>query len=188
MFAAARVGGDLNYPRSMVSVDTHPLGVESSGGSIRPYATADFAWAVELLEATGGRHRVRRGVAVDMALLPGLVALRNSHPTALLTLTRHLEELEFSVVASAPFDDVLVGELLEAGMAYAGPQCRRVWTICSNADFDVQRALQQSDFRLCTVRPGMVDSVTRRSPTLGLKTELGGVAVRDEVEFDRFVS
>ena len=167
----------------MVSIDTRPAQADAAGPSIRPYVTEDFAWAVALLEATGGRYRVRRGTRVDVAVLPGLVASNDGHPSGLLTLTRHREELEISVIASAPFDDSQVALLISAAQTYASESCGRMWAICSNADFDVQRALQQSGFRLCTVRPGGVDIVARRSPE-GVVRSFGGVPVRDEVEFD----
>jgi len=167
----------------MVTIDTRPSGVDAAHPEIRPYATEDFAWAVTLLEATGGRLRVRRGRVVDVALLPGLVALRHGQPVGLVTLTRHLEELEVSVLAAAPFDDAIVARLLAAARGHAAANCRRLWAICSNAEFDVQRALQQNGFRLCTCRPGAVDAVLARSP-VGLVASLRGVRVRDEVEFD----
>jgi hypothetical protein len=126
---------------------------------------------------------VRRGTRVDVAVLPGLVASNDGHRSGLLPLTRHRDELEISVIASAPFDDSQVALLISAAQTYASESCRRMWAICSNADFDVQRALQQSGFRLCTVRPGGVDIVARRSPE-GLVRSFGGVPVRDEVEFD----
>jgi hypothetical protein len=167
----------------MVSIDTRPAQADAVGPSIRPYVTEEFAWAVALLEATGGRYRVRRGTLVDVAVLPGLVASNDGHPSGLLTLTRHRDELEISVIASAPFDDSQVALLISAAQTYASESCRRMWAICSNADFDVQRALQKSGFRLCTVRPGGVDIVARRSPE-GVARSFGGVPVRDEVEFD----
>jgi len=167
----------------MVSIDTRPADVDAANPEIRPYTTEDFAWAVTLLEATGGRLRVRRGQVVDVAVLPGLVALRHGQPAGLLTLTRHLEELEVSVLAAAPFDDVIAGRLLAAARVHASATCRRVWAVCSNAEFEVQRALQQNGFRLCASQPGAIDAVARRSPA-GLVTSLGGVPVRDEVEFD----
>lgn len=177
----------MNYPRRMVTIDTRPPDVDAANPEIRPYGTEDFAWAVTLLEATGGRLRVRRGRVVDVAVLPGLVALRHGQPAGLLTLTRHLDELELSVIAAAPFDDPLVARLLVEARRHGGPTCRRIWAVCSNAEFEVQRALQQNGFRLCTTRPGAVDTVVRRSPT-GLVTSLGGVQVRDEVEFDLLLS
>jgi hypothetical protein len=47
----------------------------------------------------------------------------------------------------------------------------------------VQRQLQQNGFRLCAVRPGAIDEAARQTPNT-LVTELGGVPVHDEVEFD----
>ncbi len=182
-----RIRGGMNYPRLMVSIDTRPPDVDAADPAIRPYTTEDFGWAVALLDATGGRLRVRRGRVVDVAVLPGLVALRHGQSAGLLTLTRHLDELEISVLAAAPFDDVIAGQLLSAAQTHAGGSCRRIWSVCSNAEFDVQRALQQNRFRLCTSRPGSVDAVARRSPG-GLVTSLGGVPVRDEVEFDLLLS
>lgn len=170
----------------MVTIDTRPSDVESAEPEIRPYSTEDFAWAVELLEATGGRHRVRRGRVVDLAVLPGLVATRFDQPASLLTLTRHLDELEVSVLAAAPFDDALAAMLLSAARSYASGSCKRIWSICSNAEFDVQRLFQQNGFRLCATRPGAVEAVRRRVAA-PLLSDLGGVPVRDEVEFDLLI-
>lgn len=167
----------------MVSFDTPRVDADAAPPLVRPYSSEDFAWAVELLDATGGRYRVRRATAIDMAVLPGLIAERNGHPAALLTLARHRDELEFAVLACAPFDDALVGHLLDAGQAYAGAACRRIFTICSNAEFDVQRALQRHGFKLCASRPGSIEAVGRRSPHQ-LESMLGNVPMRDEFEFD----
>ncbi len=170
----------------MVTIDTPRMDLDAIQPSIRPYSSEDFAWAVELLDNTGGRYRVRRGVVVDVAVLPGLIAERNGQMVALLTLARHREELELSVIASAPFDDELVGLLIDAAKTYAPPMCRRVYSICSNADFDIQRALQRYGFRLCTSRPGAIDAVARRSPSPLTRT-VDGVPVRDEIEFDQLL-
>lgn len=170
----------------MVTIDTPRMEFDAIQPSIRPYSSEDFAWAVELLENTGGRFRVRRGTVVDVAVLPGLIAERNGQMVALLTLARHREELELSVIASAPFDEELVGLLIDAAKTYAPPMCRRVYAICSNADFDVQHALQRHGFRLCTARPGAIEAVARRSQS-PLTTTFGGISVRDEIEFDQLL-
>lgn len=170
----------------MVTIDTPQMGFDAIQPSIRPYSSEDFAWAVELLENTGGRFRVRRGLVIDVAVLPGLIAERNGQMVSLLTLARHREELELSVIASSPFDDELIGLLIDASKTYAPPMCRRVYTICSNADFDIQRCLQRYGFRLCTTRPGAIDAVARRSqsPLVG---SIDGVPLRDEIEFDQLL-
>ena len=182
---ASRGAAEVSY-FPMVSIDTPQLGNSPIQPSIRPYSSEDFAWAVQLLDGTGGRHRVRRGKVVDLAMLPGLIAERNGQPTALLALSRRGDELEFAVLAAAPFDDVLVGMLIAAAKTYTSPTCRRIYTICSNADFDVQRALQQHGFRLCTSRPGAIEAVARRS-TVPLVRTFAGIVVRDELEFDQLL-
>lgn len=173
----------MNYPQPMVSIDTRPPEIGADEPAVRPYSSNDVSWALEVLEATGGRLRVRRGKVVDVAALPGLVGLRFGQPSALLTFARHRDELELAVLAGAPFDDHVVSLLLSAAQAYATGPCRRIWTICSNAEFDVQRVVQQHGFRMCTTRPGSMDAVRRRSAA-ELPAMLGGVPVRDEVEFD----
>jgi hypothetical protein len=170
----------------MVTIDTPRIDFDAIQPSIRPYSSEDFAWAVGLLESSGGRHRVRRGKVIDVAILPGLVAERGGQAIALLTLARHREELELSVIASSPFDETLIDLLIDAAKTYASPTCRRVYSICSNAEFDVQRCLQRYGFRLCAVRPGAVDALVRRSQVPLVHT-LDGVSLRDEIEFDQLL-
>lgn len=168
----------------MVSLDRPTVDVSPQPPAIRPYSSADFQWAVELLAVTGGRHRVRRGVAVDVSLFAGLVADRSGHPAALATFSRpNSETLEISAIASAPFDEQLVRSLITAVVMNRQPDCRRVYTICSNVDFDMQRALQLEGFCLCAARPGNVE-IAARSSTEVVRT-LGGLPVRDELEYER---
>jgi len=165
----------------MVSLDRPSVGLGPQPPAIRPYSSADFAWALELLAAAGGRHRVRRGKVVDVALLAGIVAERHGQPSALLTYSRPSQEtLEISVVASTPFDEELVRTLIGACIMQRSVQCRRVYSICSNADFHVQRALQLSGFRLASVRPGAIEVAARNSRDV--VRVVGGLPVRDEIE------
>ena len=169
----------------MVSLDRPSVEIGAQPPAIRPYSSADFAWASELLSLTGGRYRVRRGVVVDVALLAGLVADRQGHPAALITFGRPgIEILEISAIASAPFDDDLVSALITACIVQRQPACRRVYAICSNAEFDMQRLLQQDGFRLATVRPGSIDAAAQTS-SRPLVREFGGLPVRDEIEYER---
>lgn len=153
---------------------------------MRPYSSEDFRWALELLAVTSGRYRVRRGSAIDVAVLPGLVAERNGHRVALLTLARHREELEIVVVAAHPFEDDVVAVLIDAAKTYAGPTCRRIYTICSNAELDAQRSLQAYGFQLAACRPGSMEMVARRS-SMPIEATHNGLAIRDELEFDQLL-
>lgn len=168
----------------MVSLDRPTVDVSAQPPAIRPYSSADFAWAVELLAVTGGRHRVRRGNVVDVALLAGLVADRHGHPAALVTFSRpDTETLEISAIASAPFDDQLVRSLIAGVITSRQATCRRVYSICSNAEFDVQRILQMEGFRLAAARPANMEIAARSSANV-VRT-LDGLPVRDEIEYER---
>ncbi len=172
----------------MVSLDRPSIDVIEEPPGLRPYSTADFEWAMTLLGATGGRYRVRRGNVVDVAMLPGLVAERQGQPMALLTMAKPAtEQLEISVVAAMPFAPDLVAMLLSASGRYADPQCRRIFSICSNAEFEVQRALQSNGFRLAAARPGAIDIAAGRS-SLPVHREFAGLAMTDELEFERLLS
>ncbi len=167
----------------MVAIDS-PSFVDGLGQpSIRPYAGTDHQWAQQLLERTGGRFRVRRGHVIDTAVLPGLVGSRSGVDSTLVTFLRHRSNLEIAVVASDPFDDELAAMVIRAALEYRAPDCRRAFAICSNAHFDVQRALQHAGFQMCTTRPGQIEAVARRSPQ-PVATSFDGLEVRDEVEFD----
>ncbi len=167
----------------MVAIDA-PAFVDGLGEpSIRPFCSEDHPWAVGLLANTGGRYRVRRGRVVDPVSLPGLVGERDGHANTLVTISRVRGNLQLVAIASEPFDEDLVQMTIQASLQYRDPQCRRAFAICSNAQFDVQRALQMSGFRLCSTRPGAMEALARRSPQ-PLVTDFDGLEVRDEVEFD----
>ncbi len=167
----------------MVAIDSPSLVGGIGQPSIRPYAGTDHPWAHELLARTGGRYRVRRGRVVDTAVLPGLVGSRDGIDTTLLTFLRHRSNFEVVVVAGDPFDEELAGMVLRASLDFRSPDCRRAYAITSNAHFGVQRVFQNNRFRLCATRPGMIESVARRS-NHPLVTSYDGLEVRDEIEFD----
>ena len=167
----------------MVAIDAPPFVDGLGEPSIRPYASEDHKWACELLDSVGGRLRVRRGRVIDTAVLAGLVGMRDGHRNTLVTITRHRRDFELSVIASNPFDPELVQLVIRAALQYRQPGASRAYAICSNAQFGIQRALQNADFRLCATRPGAMEAVGRRSPH-PLVSHFGGLPVRDEIEFD----
>lgn len=171
----------------MVAIDSPAYlgGLEQP--SIRPYSSEDYRWAIDLLEGTGGRYRVRRGKAIDTAVLPGLVGSRGGRPSTFVAISRTSADHELTVIASNPFDEELVQLVIQAAIGYRKPECRRAYAITTNAQFEIQRALQQSGFRMCSTRPGSVESLTRRSP-YPIITDFDGIEVRDEVEFDLFLT
>ncbi len=171
----------------MVAIDAPPFVDGLGEPSVRPYSSEDQTWAVGVLESTGGRYRVRRGRVIDTAVLAGLVGSRGGRPNTLVTISRHANDFEIAVVASNPFDPELATLVVRAALQYRKPETRRVYSICSNAQFDVQRVLQTCGFRMCATRPGLVEAVARRSANR-IMTQFDGLDVRDEVEFDLLMS
>ena len=171
----------------MVTLDARDVGSPSAGPIIRRYTPDDLEWASDLLGRSSGRLRIRRGIVVDTATLPGLVATEASVPIGLVTVLRHPGELELAVIATDGPDLAVVGMMIDAATERAGGECRRVFAICSNAEFDLQKALQWHGFRLCAVRPGSIESAATRLSPGQVVTELDGVPVRDELEFDLLI-
>jgi len=167
----------------MVTLDPTRLGFDGNQPSVRPYSSEDFRWALSVLDMGLGRYRVRRGEVVDVASQPGLIAMRGEENVGLVTLVRHRESLELLVLEAPPFDDAVTAVLIDAARSYAGSTCRRMYTICSNAELEVQRALQVYGFRLSACRPGNVEAVRKRTE-LPVREVLGDLVVRDELEFD----
>ena len=168
----------------MVTLDARDLGHRVPGRVTRRYTSDDLRWANGLLARTTGRLRIRRGVLVDTAVLPGLVTLDGDYPTGLVTVLRHHDELELAVLAATPGDDLTLSALIDAAVSRAGENCRRVWAVCSNAEFALQRILQVEGFRLCAARAGAIEAAVARMPQGQLVSEIDGVPVRDELEFD----
>lgn len=167
----------------MVTLDPTRVGFDGHEPSVRPYSSDDFRWALRALDMTGGRYRVRRGRVVDVATLSGLIAQRGDENVGLVTLARHRESVELAVVSAAPYDDDVVTMLIDAARTYAGPACRRIFSICSNAELEMQRALQRYGFRLAACRPGSIEVVRKRSEH-PIAEGLGDLPLRDELEFD----
>lgn len=167
----------------MVAIDLPIAGSEHPGPTIREYGADDRGPAVELLERCGGRRRVRRGSIVDVAALPGLVACTGSRLRGLVTFRWREAETELVVVAADVSDEDAREALIAAAASGLAPDCRRLIACTSNADFALQRSLQIAGFRLCAVRAGSIEAARRGGPGR-LPESLGGVPLRDEIEFE----
>ena len=168
----------------MVALDASTVDMADPGHRFRRYEPGDLMAASELLLRCGGRLRVRRAALVDTAILPGLVCLDGSAVRGLVTYVRHDSELELMVVAADPLDDTVRHGLLTAVRQRAVDGCRRVVATTSNADVAVQRSLQLAGFRICAIRAGAIEAVRTRLAEGRLPTEMHGVPIRDEIEFE----
>lgn len=168
----------------MVTLDTRDVGAPLADRSTRRYTADDLPWATDLLARTVGRQRFRRGSVLDAASLQGLVALDGVVPTGLATLLKHRDEIEVVAVTAEPGDEFTIGQLLAAVVAGRGDECRRIFVVCYNAELGLHRLVQQSGFQLCAVRPGAVAAARKPMESGRIPATIGGIPVRDEVEFD----
>lgn len=168
----------------MVTLDVRDIGSGSTGRSTRRYASDDLSWAVGMLGDCGGRLRFRRGSVVDTATLPGVVVLDEDVPVGLLTVLAHRDEIELAAIATGPGDDETFADLVTAAIAGAGHDCRRLFVVCTNAELDMHRLLQQHGFRLCAVRPGSIAAARGHMPPGQIPVVIDGIPVTDEVEFE----
>ncbi len=168
----------------MVTLDAAELAAGADGPSTRRYTPDDLTWADDLLQRSCGRMRIRRGAIIDAAVLPGIVSLSGGVRNGLVTVMGHNEELELVAIAGEVGDPGLPQRLLRAAIDGARPDCRRIWTVCHNAEFSTQRMLQEHGFRLCAARPGAWETTRGRLGAGRLPERLDGVPIRDEFEYD----
>ena len=171
----------------MVTLDTREAGTPFEDRSTRRYVKDDARWAVELLGRTTGRYRFRRGVATDAANLPGIVALNSATPVGLATVLATKYEVEIVAASTEPGFDHAIGQLLTAVTAASGIGCKRIAIICYNAELSLQRLVQQAGFTMCAVRAGAIASARPRLERGQIPSNIGGVPVRDEIEFELLV-
>lgn len=165
-------------------MDAPELRADANGPSTRRYTPEDLTWANDLLGRSCGRLRIRRGALLDAAVLPGIVSLTGGTRNGLVTVMGHNEELEIVAIAGEVGDPGLPQRLLQAAIDGARPDCRRIWTVCHNAEFSTQKMLQAHGFRLCAARPGAWAATRHRLANGRMPEHLDGVPIRDEFEFD----
>jgi len=168
----------------MVTLDAPERAEGYDQPHVRSYQPDDVAAVSDLLDRTGGRLRIRRGVAVDAAELSGLVCVIGPTITGVLTWRRRDSELEIVVLAADEFDDRSRSELLAEIPAAATSGLRRVVAVVENADLAGQRSLQLCGFSLVSVRPGSVARGRHRLARGRVPDEYGGLPLRDELEFE----
>jgi len=171
----------------MVTLDTREVGTPFENRSTRRYSKDDARWAVDLLGRTTGRYRFRRGVSTDAANLPGIVAMNAGRPVGLATVLAMKHEIEIIAASAEPGYDHAIGQLLAAVTSASGIGCKRIAIVCYNAELSLQRLVQQAGFTMCTVRAGAISSSRLRLARGQIPSNIGGVPVRDEIEFELLV-
>lgn len=153
--------------------------------TVRPYAAAtDERWAEGVADdGVGGRIQVRRGAAVDVLALPGLVAEAGGERVGLLTYGPGRDEVELALLIATERRRG-VGTALLRALEAAAEGCARIWVSTTNDNLDALRFYQRRGFTLHVLRPAVVDDARRRlKPAI---PEVGGygIPIRDEVELE----
>jgi GNAT superfamily N-acetyltransferase len=151
---------------------------------IRAYdSIGDGIWAKGLVQRIGGNLQVRRGEAIDVLELPGLVATIAARPVGIVTYRRDGEECELALLVSED-DGRGVGTALIEALAAASAGCRRIWVVTTNDNLRALRFYQRRGFRLAQIRPGAVDQARQtlkpQIPLIGAD----GIPLRDEIELE----
>jgi ribosomal protein S18 acetylase RimI-like enzyme len=146
----------------------------------------DTAWAEAALDdAFGGRLQARRGLLVDVLVLPGLIAMRDGEPIGLLLYDPDdgAGEAELAALAT-PVRGAGAGTALVGALVDRVPD-RPIWAVTTNDNLDALGFYQRLGFRLRTVRPGAVDEARATLkpgiPAIGRH----GIPLRDELELVR---
>ena len=168
----------------MVTLDATDRAEGFAQPRVRAVQPEDGPAVSDLLERTGGRIRIRRGVPVDTATLSGLVCVIGSTVTGVLAWRRRESELEILVLAAEEFDERSRTELLDAVPAVVGTAHRRVVAVVDNADLAGQRSLQLAGFTLYAVRPGSVARGRMRLAPGRIPEAYAGLPLTDELEFE----
>jgi ribosomal protein S18 acetylase RimI-like enzyme len=140
-------------------------------------------WAErELVAAFGGRIQVRRGAAVDVLALPGLVAERDGERIglALYDPGDPAGEAELAALVTLVRGAGAGSALVEA-LRERLPD-RPIWVVTTNDNVDALRFYQRSGFRLRALRAGAVDETRRTLKPQIPATGAYGLPVRDELE------
>jgi len=147
---------------------------------------ADSRWVSDLVrERWNGPFVVTKGKKHDTRCLPGIVACNDDRPVGLLLYADSGSEIEI-VTLDALQQRQGVGRLsLEAISDHAsGRAVRRLWLVTTNDNVGAIAFYTACGFRLAAVH---LDAVTRARelkpgiPPVGT----GGVAIRDELEFEK---
>ncbi len=172
----------------MATIETSPAGTAPGDVTVRPLEAGDLQWMLGLLDRTCGRHRVSRGAVLDAAILPGLVAMAGPARVGLVLIADGHEEIEIVALAATSAEIVIWQRLLDAVIAQASADVRRVFMVLTNAELAEQRLVQQVGLSMCTARPGAIRALrARHGATELVAAGRDGLVATDEIEFDLLV-
>jgi 8-oxo-dGTP pyrophosphatase MutT (NUDIX family)/GNAT superfamily N-acetyltransferase len=154
--------------------------------TIEPLTSADRAWLADFLtEHWGSPWMVTNGRMMDLSQAPGFAARSAGQVVGLATYRTYDGECELTSLDSLQKGAGVGTALLLAVRAAAELEgCRRLWLVTTNDNTRALRFYQRRGFRLCAVRPGQVERISRPlKPAIPL-TGLDGIPIRDELELE----
>ena len=153
--------------------------------TIRDVNSSDLDWVrVFLVRQFGSTRIVTRGVLHHADKLPGLIALYDGQPEALLTYSYRADELEIVSLHSARIGVGLGSTLIDAAreraMAFG---CRRMWLVTTNDNEPAIRFYQQRGMRIAAIHYGAIAESRKLKPEISF-IGVGGRPIEDEVELE----
>ncbi len=153
--------------------------------TVCPLDESHRAWAIQMArDEWASQIVISRGVAHDVAALPGFVALLGGEPVGLLTYHIAGDACEIVTLNSQVERRGAATALIEAARAHAqAAGCRRLWLITTNDNFPAIRFYQKRGFYLVALYPGAVNDARRIKPDIPF-LGMDDIPIRDELEFE----
>ena len=155
---------------------------------VRAVEDGDRVWiSAETERLWGAEYVISRGRKHFPASLPGFVAVEGARRVGLVTYEISGDQCEIVTLDATTKWQGVGTKLIEAvmGMAKAAG-LRRVWLITTNDNLDAIRFYQRRGFTIAAVHVNALEESRRMKPSIPTVGEFG-IAIRDEVEFERFV-
>jgi len=146
----------------------------------------DRRWVQERTELLfGGDFVVSRSEVHDPHKLPGFIATEGRERIGLITYSIVGEICEI-VTIDALCQFMGVGTMLldKVECVAREADCTKLWTITTNDRLDAQRFFQKRGFFISDVRLGAMTKIRLLKPNVP-RTGDYGIAVRDEIEFEK---
>jgi len=152
---------------------------------VRDLEPADQSWMQDFLVTYNHSLRVvSRGTLHYVPELPGLIAIYNKIPAALLTYHLVDQKLEVVTLHAAVQRQGLGAQLLAAARERARALgCHRLWLITTNDNEPAIRFYQRQGMTLVAVHHNALAESRKLKPEIPL-VGLGGQPIRDEIEFE----
>ncbi len=153
---------------------------------IRPAREEDRDWILELLrDRWEDETVVAHGTVYRPLELDGLVAMQGDEVAGLATYVIEKGSCEIVTIDALVEGRGVGSSLVEAVYERAHRAgCSRLWLITTNDNERAQAFYDKRGFRVAAVREGAVNESRKLKPSIPIVGR-GGIAITDEIEFER---